>query len=78
MESLLHAWHGWFLALFLFCAALVFSNGLHWILFRLLRREKAEGVPRSVGWGLNRYLARPARAIFVISCLFFVIPDISC
>jgi small-conductance mechanosensitive channel len=74
MEALLHAWHGWFLALFLFCSALVFSNGLHWILFRLLRREKAEGLPRSVGWGLNRYLARPARAIFVISCLFFVIP----
>jgi len=38
MGSLLHAWHGWFLALFLFCAALVFSNGFHWILFRLLRR----------------------------------------
>jgi len=74
MGSLLHAWHGWFLALFLFCAALVFSNGFHWILFRLLRRKQMEGVSRSLGWGLNKYLGSPARAIFVLTCLFLVLP----
>jgi small-conductance mechanosensitive channel len=74
MDRLLHIWHGWFLALFLFCAALVFSNGLHWILFRILRRKKIEGVSRFLGWGLTQYLGKPARAIFVITCLFLVLP----
>lgn len=74
MDHLLHIWHGWFLALFLFCAALVFSNGMHWILFRLLRRKKVEGVSKTLGWGLHRHLGRPARAIFVITCLFLVLP----
>jgi small-conductance mechanosensitive channel len=74
MNSLLHVWHGWFLALFLFCAALVFSNSLHFVLFRLLRKQKPDGISRSLGWGLNRYLGRPARAIFIVTCLFFVLP----
>jgi small-conductance mechanosensitive channel len=72
MDKLLHAWHGWFFALFLFCAALVFSNGIHWILFRILRRQNVTGL--SPGWGLQRHLASPARAIFLITCLFLVLP----
>lgn len=74
MESLPHIWHGWFLALFLFCAALVFSNGLHWIVFRVLRRRQAEKSSPALGWGLHRYLGQAARAIFVISCIFAVLP----
>lgn len=69
-----HLWHGWFLALFLFCAALVFSNGLHWIVFRVLRHKQATSSPRSLGWGLHKHLGHPARAIFTISCVFIVLP----
>ena len=74
MDRLLNIWHGWFIALFLFCAALVFSNGVHWILFRILRRKKIEGVSRSLHWGLHQYLGKPARAIFIITCLLVVLP----
>jgi small-conductance mechanosensitive channel len=74
MFRLLHIWHGWFFALFLFCAALVFSNGVHWILFRVLRRKQADGAGRGFGFGLSRYLGNPARAIFAITCLLLVLP----
>jgi small-conductance mechanosensitive channel len=60
--------------MFLFCAALVFSNALHWILFRIVRREQQEGGPRRISSGLNlhQHLAKPARAIFILTCLFIV------
>lgn len=74
MFRLLHIWHGWFFALFLFCAALVFSNGLHWILFRVLRRQQVEDTARARGFGLRKYLGNPARAIFIITCLLLVLP----
>ena len=74
MNTTLHVWHGWFFALFLFCAALVFSNGVHWILFKVLRRKQATGTAIGLGWGIQKYLGRPARAIFVITCLFLVLP----
>lgn len=74
MESLLHIRHGWFFALFLFCAALVFSNSLHWILFRLLRRKQADGATRAIGFGLHKHLGKSARAIFALTCLLLVLP----
>jgi small-conductance mechanosensitive channel len=74
MSSLLHVWHGWFIALLLFCAALTFSNGLHWLLFRIIRRQQIDGTSPTLGWGLRKYLANPARAIFVITCLLLVLP----
>lgn len=74
MGSLLGAWHGWFFVLFLCCAALVFSNGLHWILFRIVRRKQMQANSATAGWGLHKYLGGPARAIFVITCLFLVLP----
>jgi small-conductance mechanosensitive channel len=74
MASTPHIWHGWFLALFLFCAALVFSNGLHWIVFRILRNRQVSSNPRTLGWGLHKHLGWPARAIFVITCIFIVLP----
>jgi small-conductance mechanosensitive channel len=74
MTSMPHLWHGWFFALFLFCAALVFSNGLHWIVFRVVRHKQISANPHSLGWGLHRYLGRPARAIFIITCIFLVLP----
>ena len=74
MDSMLHIRHGWFFALFLFCAALVLSNIVHWILFRVLRRKQANSAARALGFGLSKYLGKPARAIFVITCLFLVLP----
>jgi small-conductance mechanosensitive channel len=71
---LLHIWHGWFLVFFLTCAALVFSNGIHWILFRILRRKQQEEgtVQLSLGLHLQQHLTKPARAIFILTCLFVV------
>ena len=74
MEFMLHIWNGWFVALFLFCAALVLSNGLHWIVFNLLHRKQREGLSPALGWGLQKYLGHSARAIFAITCLFVVLP----
>ena len=34
--------HTWFRAIFFFCAIIVFANIVHYILFRILRRQKDE------------------------------------
>jgi len=72
--KIFHIWHGWFFVLFLACAALVFSNGIHWVLFRLLRRKQQEQPAREFGFGLHlrEHLGKPARGIFILTCLFFV------
>jgi small-conductance mechanosensitive channel len=72
---LLHIWHGWFLPFFLFCAALVFSNGIHWIVFHVLKRKEGDR-PHKFGLGLHEHLGKPARAIFAITCLFIVQPSL--
>jgi small-conductance mechanosensitive channel len=74
VNTIFHVWHGWFFALFLFCAALVSSNGLHWILFKVLRRKQASSEAIAIGWGMQQHLGGPARSIFVITCLFLVLP----
>ena len=77
MYKLIHVWHGWFFAIFLFCAALVFSNVFHWFLFRILRRKQQEThIGFGASLGLNTYLTKPARAIFILTCLFFVQPTL--
>ncbi len=67
-----HLHHGWFFVIFWFCAALVLANAVHYILFRFLRRKEDMGV--GPGWGLQRYLGRPARAIFFLTCLLIAVP----
>jgi len=74
MDSILHIWHGWFAALFLFCAALVFSNAVHWILFHVVRRKQVASGSISIGWGVQKHLGHAARAIFILTCLFLVLP----
>jgi small-conductance mechanosensitive channel len=81
MSQLWRAGHGWFFAVFLFCAALVISNLVHFVLFRLLRRKQSEATlgkvsPLALGLGLQKHLGKPARAIFIVTCLFFVLPFI--
>ena len=72
MISVLHAHHAWFFAIFLFCAALVLANIVHYVLFRMLKRKETQ-VP-GMGWGVQRYLGHPARAVFFLTCLLFALP----
>ena len=60
-----HFRHTWFLAIFLFCSAIVLANVVHYVLFRILRRKEEES--KTFGWGLHRYLGKPARAIFFLT-----------
>lgn len=71
----LHLRHRWFVAVFFICAAIVLSNAVHYVLFRLLRRKEAQSRV-SLGWGLQRYLGRPARAVFILTCLLAVLPSL--
>jgi small-conductance mechanosensitive channel len=67
--------HTWFFAIFLLCTIIVFANGVHYILFRILRRKETE--TRTLRWGsMQRHLSHPARAIFFITCLLIVLPAI--
>lgn len=70
--TLHHFKHGWFTAIFVFCAALVLANIVHFILFRLVKRKEAQSA--TPGWGLQRYLGKPARAIFLLTCVLIVLP----
>lgn len=72
-----HIWRGWFLPLFLFCAALVFSQILHWALFKFVyKRQARAGEFAVMGIGLKRYLSNPARLIFFTTCGFIAQPFI--
>jgi small-conductance mechanosensitive channel len=67
-----HFRHGWFFAIFVFCSVLVVANLVHYILFRVLRRKESVGHP--LGWGIQQYLGKPARAVFLLTCLLIVLP----
>ena len=64
--------HPWFVVIFFFCGALVLANLVHYLLFRLLKRDAAAG--KKFGWGLQRHLGRPARAIFLLTCTWIALP----
>lgn len=68
----LFARHRWFLAIFAFCGALFLSNVIHWILFRILKRKASR--QSGSGWGIQEHLGRPARAIFMLTCILIVLP----
>jgi small-conductance mechanosensitive channel len=70
--KMFHFHHEWFFVIFVFCGALVLANLFHFILFRILRREKTVG--KQLGWGLQKHLGRPARAIFVLTCVLIALP----
>lgn len=72
-----YVWHGWFVPFFVFCAAVAFSNVFHWLVFRFVRKQEDKRDARFfVTLGLQQYLGKPARAIFLVTCLFFVLPFI--
>ena len=64
--------HDWLLGIFLFCAVVLFGNGIHYFLFRLLRKSQTEARHRSLG--IRKYLAKPARAVFLTIGLLIVLP----
>lgn len=65
----------WIWGLFLVCAVIVFGNGLHYVLFRLLRRQQTEMQQRTLG--IRKHLARPARVVLLtIGCLI-ILPNLS-
>jgi small-conductance mechanosensitive channel len=72
--AVFHLRHGWFFAIFVFCSMLVLANVVHYILFRVLRRK--ESISHPLGWGLQKRLGKPARAIFLLTCLLLVLPVI--
>jgi small-conductance mechanosensitive channel len=61
--------------LLLFCAAVVFSNGLHYLVFRLAGKHQTEARRRSLG--IQKYLAKPARAVLFTVGLLIVLPFVS-
>ncbi len=67
-----HFRHSWFFVIFLFCGAIVFANLFHYVLFRVIRRKEATS--RTEGLGIRRHLARPARAIFLLTCVLIALP----
>jgi small-conductance mechanosensitive channel len=67
-----HLRHTWFLAIFVFCSVVVIANLVHYILFRVIRRQEEKKI--GSGWSLYRYLSGPARAIFFLTCLLIVLP----
>jgi hypothetical protein len=69
--SAMYAHHRWFFVIFLFCAALFLANALHFILFRLLRRKGPTEL--KIGWGLQKHLGSPARAIFLLTCVLIAL-----
>src|SRR5258707_8570191 len=74
--SSLHIKHGWFFAIFLFCGALVLANIVHYIIFRIARHRAAQSSAPHIGWGLQKHLGRPARAIFFLTCALLALPFI--
>jgi small-conductance mechanosensitive channel len=72
--AVFHFRHGWFFAIFVFCSMLVIANLVHYILFRVLHRKESTSHP--LGWGLQQHLGKPARAIFLLTCLLIILPVI--
>jgi small-conductance mechanosensitive channel len=72
--AVFHFKHEWFFVLFVFCGMLVIANVVHYVLFRLLHRQ--ESIGRAWGWSLQEHLGKPARAIFLLTCLLIILPII--
>jgi small-conductance mechanosensitive channel len=70
--AIFHFKRGWFFAIFVFCSVLVVANLVHYILFRVLHRKESTNNP--LGWGLQQHLGKPARAIFLLTSLFIILP----
>ena len=72
MIAVFRSHHAWFLVIFFFCAALVIMNVVHYILFRVLKHKETQRV--GVSLGIQQHLGKPARAIFLLTCVLIVVP----
>ena len=73
----------WIFVIFLFCGALVFSNVIHFVIFRLLKRNQQVQTNQQEGHRrfseIQRLMTAPARAVFVTISLqigLHFVPDI--
>ena len=64
--------HDFLFGIALLCAVIVFGNGLHFLVFRFVRRHQTESQRRLLG--ISRYLAHPARAVLLAMGLVIVLP----
>ncbi len=64
--------HDWLFGIALFCAVVVFGNGVHYLVFRLVRRHQTELQRRSLG--VSKYMGMPARAVLLTTGLLIVLP----
>jgi small-conductance mechanosensitive channel len=64
----------WLYGAFLFSAVVVFGNGIHYFVFRLLRKQQAGTGRRSLG--IQRHLAWPARGVFLLIGLRIILPHL--
>lgn len=62
----------WMWGIFLFTAVIVFGNGFHYLAFWILRKKQSETRTRSLG--LQQYLAKPSRAVFLTIGLLSILP----
>jgi small-conductance mechanosensitive channel len=62
----------WMILILLFCAVVIFGNGIHFFVFRLLRKGHTAERHRSLG--IQKYLGKPARAVFLTIGLLIVLP----
>ena len=72
MTNLSYSPHEWIFGIFLFTAAVVFGNLIHYLAFRLLRKSpvQSQGKVRAI----RLYLAKPSRAVFLTIALLIVLP----
>jgi small-conductance mechanosensitive channel len=72
MGSIVLSQNDWLYGIFLFSAVVVFGNGIHFLVFRLLRKQETITQRRSLG--VQRYLTWPARAVLLTIGLRIILP----
>ncbi len=68
--------HRWIFGVFVLCCAILLSNLIHWIAFSLIRRHRKISLNERVRvpLNINEHLNRPARWVFILVCILFVLP----
>jgi len=64
----------WFHAVFLLSIVVIFGNGIHYLVFRLLRKQQVDKRQRALG--IQRYLGWPARGALLTIGLRIILPSV--
>jgi len=65
----------WLFGIFLFLAVLVLANGIHYLVFRLVRKKQTEQTAaQRNGLSIYKYLGKPARVVLLTIGLLIVLP----